>query len=547
MPTVADAVGATLVELGVRQVFGLIGSGNFDLSNALVAAGARFVPARHETGATTMADAYARVTGDVGVVTLHPGCGLTNAVTGVAEAAKSRTPLLVLAGDTAAAAVRSNFRIDQDALARSVGAVADRVHGPASAVADITRAHRCAVVERRTVVVSLPIDVQAATLAEQAPAAPLPGLAPPRPTDETVSRLADLLLAADQPVLIAGRGARGHREVLERLGELTGAVLATTAVAGGLFAGSPWSVGIAGGFAAPIGVRLLGQADVVLSLGASLNMWTTRHGQLLAHHPTVVQVDLDAAAIGAHQRVDIGVLGDVGETATALVAELERRGGALPASRTPGLAAEIQAGTWAQQPYQDTGTPDQIDPRTLSIALDRILPPERTVAVDSGHFMGWPARYLSVPDEAGFVFTQAFQCVGLGLATAIGAAVARPDRLTVAALGDGGALMGLADLETVGRLGLRMAVVVYNDNAYGAEVHHFGPKGAPLDLVRFPDTDFAALGRAVGLEGITVRSPADLGALTDWVDRGALGGVLVDAKVVPSTVADWLEEAFRGH
>lgn len=547
MPTVADVVGVALVGQGVRQVFGLIGSGNFDLSNALVAAGARFTPARHETGATTMADAYARVTGEVGVVTLHPGCGLTNAVTGIAEAAKSRTPLLVLAGDTAAAAVRSNFRIDQDALAGSVGAVADRVYGPASAVEDITRAHRCAVDERRTVVVSLPIDVQAATLAEQDPAAPLPRLPRPRPTDATLARLADVLLAADRPVLIAGRGARGQREVLERLGDLTGAVLATTAAAGGLFAGSPWSVGIAGGFAAPVGIRLLTESDVVLALGASLNMWTTRHGQLLAHRPTVVQVDLDAAAIGAHQPVGIGVLGDVGETATALVAEIERRGPTMSSSRTQRLATEIQAGTWARQLYDDTGTPEQIDPRTLSIALDRILPPERTVAVDSGHFMGWPSRYLSVPDEAGFVFTQAFQCVGLGLATAIGAAVARPDRITVAALGDGGALMGLADLETVARLDLRMVVVIYNDRAYGAEVHHFGPKGSPLDLVRFPDTDFAALGRAVGMEGITVRTPADLGALADWVDCGARGGVLVDAKVVPSTVADWLEEAFRGH
>jgi len=128
---VAEAVGRALAELGVRDVFGLIGSGNFAVSNALVAAGASFVAARHEGGAITMADAYARVSGRVGVCSVHQGPGLTNATTGLAEAAKSRTPLLVLAADTAAAALRSNFRIDQAGLVAAVGAVPERLHGPA--------------------------------------------------------------------------------------------------------------------------------------------------------------------------------------------------------------------------------------------------------------------------------------------------------------------------------------------------------------------------------------------------------------------------------
>jgi thiamine pyrophosphate-dependent acetolactate synthase large subunit-like protein len=155
--------------------------------------------------------------------------------------------------------------------------------------------------------------------------------------------------------------------------------------------------------------------------------------------------------------------------------------------------------------------------------------------------------YMQVPDEHAFVFTQSFQAVGLGLGSAIGAAVARPDRLTVAALGDGGALLSLSEFETVARLGLRMLIVVYNDAAYGAEVHHFGPHGHPLDLVQFPDVDFAALGRAVGLHGVTVRHRRDLGAVTNWLTSGDPPGMVVDAKVVPTVVAEWLEEAFRGH
>jgi thiamine pyrophosphate-dependent acetolactate synthase large subunit-like protein len=154
--------------------------------------------------------------------------------------------------------------------------------------------------------------------------------------------------------------------------------------------------------------------------------------------------------------------------------------------------------------------------------------------------------YLSVPDAAGFVFTQSFQSIGLGLSSAIGAAVARPDRLVVACLGDGGALMAAGEFETLVRLQLSMLVVVYNDAAYGAEVHHFGPQGHDTGLVRFPDADLAGLARGLGGAGVTVRSLEDLGALEKWLDRRD-GPFVLDVKVVPDVVAEWLEEAFRAH
>jgi thiamine pyrophosphate-dependent acetolactate synthase large subunit-like protein len=155
--------------------------------------------------------------------------------------------------------------------------------------------------------------------------------------------------------------------------------------------------------------------------------------------------------------------------------------------------------------------------------------------------------YLDVPDPDGFVFTQAFQSIGLGLATAIGAAVARPDRLTVAALGDGGALMGISELETAVRLGLDLLVVVYDDEAYGAEVHHFGPDGHPLDHVTFPPADIAGIGRGFGCAGVTVRAPADLAAVADWISGPRDHPLVVDAKVTRGQPSWWLAEAFRGH
>jgi thiamine pyrophosphate-dependent acetolactate synthase large subunit-like protein len=155
--------------------------------------------------------------------------------------------------------------------------------------------------------------------------------------------------------------------------------------------------------------------------------------------------------------------------------------------------------------------------------------------------------YLSVPDTAGFCFTQAFQSIGLGLASAIGAGVARPDRLTVAALGDGGFLMSVAELTTAVRIGLPLLVVVYNDAAYGAEVHHFGPDGHRLDTVTFPDTDLARIGQGFGCAGLTVRSAADLAGVADWLAGPREKPLVVDAKINATRGSWWLEEAFRGH
>ena len=609
---VSDAVAAVLTDFGADTVFGVVGSGNFHVTNAMVARGARYVAARHEGGAASMADGWARLTGRPGIVSLHQGPGLTNAMTGITEAAKSRTPLIVLAADVAATALRSNFRIDVRSLTAAVGATPARLHSPGFAVDDTIRAYRTAVAERRTVVLALPLDVQAGhcdppDIGAEA-AVPAAGR---QPAPAEVATLAEALRRASRPVFIAGRGARNAaaRAELELLASHCGALLATSAAAKGLFRGSPWDLDVSGGFASPLAAELIRGADLVIGWGCSLNMWTLRHGSLIGPGATVAQVDDDPDAIGGHRPVDIGVLADVRLAAAATAAALGADGtrpsagtsgparagtparagaaGGAGATATAGGTAptSVKAGTspqggpamadgseaggpdagdfgyrsaalreriarevrWRDVSYQDESDGTRIDPRTLSIALDDLLPAERLVAVDSGNFMGYPSMYLSVPDQDGFCFTQAYQSVGLGLASAIGAAIARPDRLTVAALGDGGALMAASELETVVRLGLPMVIVVYDDEAYGAEVHHFGPDGHPLDIVRFPPADIASIGAGFGYTAITVRTAADLRPAADWLAGPRDRPLLMDAKVTSDRGSWWLEEAFRGH
>jgi thiamine pyrophosphate-dependent acetolactate synthase large subunit-like protein len=260
----------------------------------------------------------------------------------------------------------------------------------------------------------------------------------------------------------------------------------------------------------------------------------------------VAQIDIEARAIGRHRPADLAVIGDAAASARALADELDRRGHRSSGFRTPELATQIATHRWYDDPYEDGQTDEWIDPRTLTRALEDILPGEKSVAVDSGHFLGYPAMFLTVPDARAWVFPNGFQSVGLGLGNAIGAAIARPDRPTVAAIGDGGAFMALAELETAARLQLKLLVLIYDDNAYGAEVHHFRPMGHDVASVQFPDADIAAIATAAGGRGVTVRRTGDLGAVEDWLAEVEPRPLILDAKVNPTICADWLADAFRG-
>jgi thiamine pyrophosphate-dependent acetolactate synthase large subunit-like protein len=543
-PSVADVVGTTIANEGVEHAFGVLGSGNLIATNALCSQGARFHHARHEGGATCMADGYARVSGRVGIVSVHQGPGLTNTMTGLTEAAKSRTPLLMVAGETPAAALTSNFRIDQHDLVESVGAIADRVFSPRTAADDAQRAYHRALTERRPVVLMMPIDIQPQPATATEPCAPPPPpLTVPHPDPAAISAAADALRRAKRPLILAGRGAvlADARDALEAVGARTGAVLATSAPAKGLFAGLPYAVGISGGFASPFAQRLLPQADAVLVVGASANQWTTKHGAMLAGARIVIQVDADPRAIARNRPADIGIIGDAGVTAEALAKALADHSN--EGFRTTELSEKIAANTWRDDPYDDAGTDQWIDPRTVSRALNELLPTDKSVAVDSGHFLGYPSMFLDVPDARSWVFPNGFQAVGLGLGNGIGAAIARPDRPAVAAIGDGGAFMALAELETAARLGVNnLIVLIYDDAAYGAEVHHFAPMGQDVSLVRFKDADLAGIATAAGCEGHTIRTTDDLDVIGNW-DRTR--PLVLDAKVNPNICAEWLEEAFR--
>jgi thiamine pyrophosphate-dependent acetolactate synthase large subunit-like protein len=541
--------------LGAEICYGVVGTANFAITHALVANGIRYIPAMHEANAVMMAYGYARATRKLAVASVHSGPGLTNALTSIAEAAKGKVPLLVIAGDVPTGDVRNNFYFDQSRMAESVGAVSERIYTTSSAMRDLSRALVRVLRDQETVVLSVPEDIQDAPYAGEGDFETLieqmgtNAFQPPRalPYAALVKALADAVERSTHPLILAGRGAtsRGARASLLMLADQINSLLATSLAAHGLFAGEQWSVGISGGFASPAGLELLPQCDLVLGFGVSFTHWTTRQGRLINPSAAIVQIDDDQTRLNVNRPARMAILGDAELTARALRDELLARGfRSHPGWRSESTLATLSRYAAHGSPDDTVDGPDHIDPRLLTYRLNKILPTNRIVVTDSGHFMGWAPLYLSISDEAGWSMPTAFQSVGLAMGCAIGAGMAQPDRLTVLTIGDGGLMMSMSDFATAVNSGLKMCIVVYNDSGYGAEVHYFKHRDFNTDIVKFPVRDFAAIARGFGADAAIVRNTRDLARLTQWVDRGSPGVFLIDARVDPNVEAEWFRDAF---
>ncbi len=533
---VSEAVATAVARLGVDTAFGLAGSGNFLLINALRSNGVDYHGACHEAGAVAMADGYARVSGRLGVATVHQGPGLTNTVTALTEAVRSRTPLVVLAPEASAHSAHANQALDQGRVVRAVGTGVARLEHPGAVAETVGAAFRGASAERRPVVLMLPVEVLEQPFPEAVIDPPLPAPpSPAAPAAKDLAKLADAIHAARRPLILAGRGAVISRAgpALRRLAERAGALLATTLAAKGLFSDDRFEIGFLGGLASPLATELAQSADLLMAFGTSLDPWTTCGGLVPGPDAEIALVDDDRAALARHQRASRAIVGDARSTAEALAVHLEQRP-ATAGWRTPELAARL--GDYRRADEIPASASELLDPRRLALALNRRLPADRVVALDSGHFLAFASIYIDSPDGRSFPFAQGFQSVGLGLGIGIGAAVGRRDRIVTVIMGDGGARMSLLELETAVRYALPIAVVVFDDGGYGAEVHDFEPLGVPVEIARFPCRDYAGLGRAVGAEGTTVRSLDDLAVLTKWAAEPT-GPIVLDCKVDPAVDA----------
>lgn len=547
MPTVSAHVARTLAS-HIDHVFGVMGNGNAYFLDALEReTDVHFAAVRHEAGGVVAADAYHRASGRLAAATATYGAGFTNTLTALAEAVQAHVPLVLVVGDEPTSG-RRPWGVDQIAMASAVGARTYTV-GRTDAAATTVIAIEHALTYRVPTVLALPYDVVALD-AGPVPEAPEPRLpeplAPRGPfAEQGVREIAAALAAAKRPFLLAGRGAwvADAGEALGALADATGAVTASTALGRGIFPRPEYDLGVTGGFGAEKAMRLVREADVAVVFGASLNQFTMRFGDLFAPGTRVFQIDVSAAA--THPHVGGFVRADAAIAARAITAELVASIAAPSGWRETADLADARA----YEPGDELAADGRLDPRSVAARIGALLPADRVVVSDGGHFIGWANMYWPVasPDRMIMVGT-AFQSIGLGFPSVPGAALAKPDSTIVLTTGDGGGLMALADLESAVRVARgRGIAVVWNDAAYGAEVNLYGLKGLAKEPMLIPEVDFADFAAAVGAEGVVVRSLSDLDRLESWAaeDAASRRFLLLDCRVSGSVIAPYQQEIIR--
>jgi acetolactate synthase-1/2/3 large subunit len=533
--------------LDVTVAFGLMSDDTAMFIAALEEEGVEFISARHENNAVAMADGYSAASGKLGLAVIGRGPATANCLHATVAASRTGSKILLIAGD---APIKPSSPLGPDDKAMNGPAVfaaagLNVVHVPSSDVAQQSLIHAVRLANAgQLAALLLPLDVFRAeagadeyAIDPSGVSAQLPAMTP---RGAAIAAASALLAVSRRPIIVAGAGAfkAGAGPTLEALAEKVGALLITSAKGKDLFRDSPYNLGLLGSFSHSAARRLVERADCVLVFGAGLNRRTTSGGEALPADVPIVHIDCDRSRIGKWFNADIRIQADAKQAAEELLEAAQ-----TPADK-PFHAAEILKDLADFRPEQDfvmADTSHTMDPRSLMMELDRLLPFQRNVVYDSGNFLG-VLPLLAMPDAGSIKLTSDFASVGLGLGTAIGVAAAQSEKLTVLVIGDGGLLMTLGELETAARMGQRIVVLVLNDCAYGAEMHFLKLNDLASNGVTFPDVDFAPIAEAFGFETATIRRQADIENLATMLEAPE-GPVLIDCKINRAIAAPFLGEA----
>jgi len=506
---VSDVLAQAFAAEGVDTLFTLMGDANMYWSAAMADNQAtRLIHARHEHCAVAMADGYARATGKVGVASVTCGPGYTQIMTALVMAARGNAPVVVFSGDAPIGVPWYMQQIDQAPLALATGAHFIPIRTVDRALDNVREAFYVARAERRPVVLSIPLDLQKEAFPRRADYTPSTDLVPRSqvvmPDPALVDEVVAMISASERPVVIGGRGAvwSGARGTLESLAEESGALLATTLLAKGLFDGNPFALDIAGGFSSDLTRELFAESDLVIAAGAGLGHYTTDGGHL---YPNAKVVQIDTSPRGMWQGLrtaDLHIKADARATAEAIAGRLRERGIRRPGWRSNAVAARIASNTPDSREFPVT--PGTLDPRPVVRELDAAVPKDWDIVVAGGHCFSISMTHLQGRQAGKYHTPLDFGAIGSGLSAAIGVAVARGNDRVMLIEGDGSLYQHIQELETLRRHGLKLLICVLNDGGYGAETHKFRATGGNPMHATHGRGDIAAIARGFGLNAATV-------------------------------------------
>ncbi|OKK22042.1 thiamine pyrophosphate-binding protein [Streptomyces sp. CB00455] len=547
--TVAQVIVEALKDLGVQQVFGVVGDALNPLTEAIrTTDGLDWIGCRHEEVAAFAAGAQSQLSGDLGVCMGTVGPGSVHLLNGLYDAAKSHTPILAICGQVPLAEVGSDYfqEVDNDLLFRDVAVYRATITSPEQMPRMLESAVRAAISQGGVAVLTVPGDLGDQELPDDRPARfALDRRAVTRPDDPALAEAAELLNAASRVTLLVGQGARAARAEVLRLAELLAApmVLTLKAKEGFEDADNVFQVGQTGLIGNPAAAHALDKGDALLMLGTDFP-----YRDWYPEDCKVVQIDAREEHLGRRVPVDVGLTGDVGATLRALLPLLEANSDRAHLEDARERFAQWQEG---QQRLADprhehrwTGKlravldnrDHQIRPEALAAAVDRYADDDAVFTSDTGMATVWLSRFVTMRGDRRLIGSYNLGSMASAMPQALGAQLWAPDRQIVAFCGDGGLSMLLGDLMTIKTYQLPVKLVVFDNRRLGMVKLEQEQAGLPEFGTELDNPDFAAVATALGLTGIRVTDPAEL---HDSVRRAfeTPGPVLLDVLTNPEEVA----------
>ena len=520
-----------LERLGVEVIFGLCGHTVIAFLDALEKSRIRYISTRHEQVAAHAADGYARASGKVGVLMTHLGPGLTNAATGVANAALDSIPMVVIAGDIPSyyygrhphQEVNLHQDSDQFQIFRPFCKRVYRVDNVRDLPRIVERAFHLAQTGRPgPVLVDVPMDVFSADLEIDAFATTPPEIAKSGLDPATAARIVDALATSRRPVLYAGGGVLSSRATkeLQALAEALQVPVAHTLMGKGCLPHEhPLLLGQSGFWGTPIANERCRTADLIVAIGTRLaeansSSWDPRF--TFSIPPTrLMHIDADLAEIGRNYQTELGVCADA-KLALAALAD-EARG--KRHSERGRLKEEIARGrkefasNWADQWSSDQFP---LRPERILSELRRAAPADAFIVTDVGWNKNGVGQQFPIDVPGAFITPSGLATMGFGPAAALGVKVAQPNRHAIALVGDGGFSANPSVIATAMEANLPVIWVVMDNSAFGTiagleEMHYGTTFGCTFECDGRPyHVDYAAMARSFGADGYMVSVASEL-------------------------------------
>jgi acetolactate synthase-1/2/3 large subunit len=509
--TVAQALVRCLEQENVDLVFGYPGGAILPVYDALHDSSIKHVLVRHEQGAVHAADAYARVTGKVGVCLATSGPGATNLVTGIANAYMDSVPMVLITGQVPTSQVGTDAFQEVDITGITIPVTKHNylVKDPKQLPTIMKRAFHIAATGRPgPVLIDLPKDVAQAKIKFKYPKnVDLPGYKPTyKGHPSMVKQAAKIIMESDRPLIYAGGGIRisGASRELRQLAETVSAPVTHTLMGLGCFPGDhPLFLGMLGLHGTRYANQAVTECDCLIAVGARFDDRVVARISGFAPTAKIIHIDIDPAEIGKNMRINLPIVGDVKTVLGDILPLLDKKDNSRWVERIQHLKEEFPL------VYSRDGG---LKPQFVVEKLNELLDSDTIVATDVGQHQMWAAQYMRFREPRSFITSGGLGTMGFGLPAAVGAQLGAPDKKVILITGDGSLQMTMQELGTAAEQKLPLKIFVLNNRQLGMvrQLQEFYcEKRYMATLIRF-NPDFAALGKLYGMEGYTVETPERL-------------------------------------